>query len=324
MKKKIILDVDTGSDDAIAVMLAGLSEELDLIGISTVNGNRNIDITTTNTLRLVDYLDFDVPVYRGCHLPMVVSLSPNRRKNVPYTGPENKEEDVHGDYLPLPETTRKEEKEHAVFWLARTLTETTEKITLVFVGPLTNLAMALRIAPSIVENIEEIVIMGGGYQINNVTAGAEFNFWIDPEAAKIVTDCGASLRIVPLDATHDAYISWEDSEEMLAENSKASKFCGLLMQQRISGYNLFQPLPIHNTAPIHDALAVAALIDPEVLQDLHEVNMDVCVSQGIADGWSLFDFEKRNRARKPNCTVALRSDRERFVRLLKENLRKSK
>jgi len=131
--------------------------------------------------------------------------------------------------------------------------------------------MALRIAPSIVENIEEIVIMGGGYAINNVTAGAEFNFWIDPEAAKIVADCGAPMRIVPLDATHDAYISWEDSEEMLAENSKASKFCGLLMQQRITGYNLFQPLPIHNTAPIHDALAVAALIDPEVLQDLHEV-----------------------------------------------------
>lgn len=324
MKKKIILDVDTGSDDAIAIMLAGLSPELDLLGISTVNGNRSIDITTTNTLRLVDYLGFDVPVYRGCYIPMVASLTPERRKHTPFTGPENKEEDVHGDYLPLPETTRKEQEEHAVLWLIRILKETTEKISLVFVGPLTNLAMALRIAPSIVDNIEEIVIMGGGYEINNVTAGAEFNFWIDPEAAKIVADCGAPIRIVPLDATHDAYITWEDSEEMLAEESKASKFCGKLMQQRISGYNLFQPLPIHNTAPIHDALAVAALIDPEVLQDLHEVNMDVNVSHGIADGWSLFDFEKRNRARTPNVTVALRSDREGFVRLLKENLRLSK
>lgn len=324
MKKKIILDVDTGSDDAIAIMLAGLSPELDLLGISTVNGNRSIDITTTNTLRLVDYLGFDVPVYRGCYIPMVASLTPERRKNTPFTGPENKEEDVHGDYLPLPETTLKEQEEHAVLWLIRILKETTEKISLVFVGPLSNLAMALRIAPSIVDNIEEIVIMGGGYEINNVTAGAEFNFWIDPEAAKIVADCGAPMRIVPLDATHDAYITWEDSEEMLAEDSKASKFCGKLMQQRISGYNLFQPLPIHNTAPIHDALAVAALIDPEVLQDLHEVNMDVSISHGIADGWSLFDFEKRNRARTPNVTVALRSDREGFVRLLKENLRLSK
>lgn len=321
MKKKIILDVDTGSDDSIAIMLAGLSDELELLGISTVNGNRSIDITTTNTLRLVDYINLDVPVYRGCHLPMVASLTPNRRKNVPFTGPEDKAEDVHGDYLPLPETDRQVEQEHAVLWLIRTLTETKDKLTLVFVGPLTNLAMALRIAPSIVNNIEEIVIMGGGYQINNITVGAEFNFWIDPEAAKIVADCDAPMRIVPLDATHDAYISLEDAEEMLAEESRASKFCGLLMQQRIHGYNLFQPLPIHDTAPIHDALAVAALIDPEVLQDIREVNMDVCVSHGIADGMSIFDFEKRNRARKPNVLVALKSDRDRFVRLLKQSLK---
>lgn len=321
MKKKIILDVDTGSDDSIAIMLAGLSNELDLLGISTVNGNRSIEITTTNTLRLVDYIGLDVPVYRGCHLPMVSSLTPNRRNNTPFTGPEDKAEDVHGDYLPLPETDRRTETEHAVLWLIRTLTETKEKITLVFVGPLTNLAMAFRIAPSIVTNIKEIVIMGGGYQINNVTAGAEFNFWIDPEAAKIVADCGAPMRIVPLDATHDAYISWEDSEEMLAEESKASKFCGSLMQQRIHGYNLFQPLPIYNTAPIHDALAVAALIDPEVLQDIHEVNMDVSIAHGITDGMSLFDFERRNRERTPNVSVALKSDRERFVRLLKESLK---
>lgn len=324
MKKKIILDVDTGSDDAISIMLAGLSEELELLGVSTVNGNRSIEITTTNTLRLVDHIGLDVPVYRGCHLPMVASLTPNRRKNVPFTGPEDKNEDVHGDYLPLPETTKKEEDEHAVLWLIRMLTETTEKITLVFVGPLTNLAMALRIAPQIVDGIEEIVIMGGGYLINNVTAGAEFNFWIDPEAAKIVADCGAPMRIVPLDATHDAYISWADSVEMLAEQSKASIFCGKLMQQRISGYNLFQPLPIHNTAPIHDALAVAALIDPEVLQDIREVNMDVCVSHGITDGMSLFDFEKRDRTRKPNVRVALKSDRERFVQILKKKLKNSK
>ena len=84
---------------------------------------------------------------------------------------------------------------------------------------------------------------------------------------------------------------------------------------------MFQPLPILNTAPIHDALAVAALIDPEVLQDIHEVNMDICISHGIADGMSIFDFEKRNRARKPNVSVALKSDRERFVRLLKKSLK---
>ena len=133
MKKKIILDVDTGSDDAIAVMLAGLSEELDLIGVSTVNGNRNIDITTTNTLRLVDYLDLDIPVYRGCHLPMVVSLTPNRRKNVPYIGPDNRKK-MCTAIIAFTETTAKK-KRTCCLLAGRTLTETTEKITLVFVGP---------------------------------------------------------------------------------------------------------------------------------------------------------------------------------------------
>jgi len=301
-------------------MLAGLSKDLDLIGVCTVNGNRSVEITTTNTLRLVNYIGIKVPVYRGCYLPIVASLLNNRRKNVPFTGPENKEEDVHGDYLPLPETSLKPQKEHAVIWLINTLMNSPEKITLICVGPLSNLAMALRIAPQIVENIEEIVIMGGGYLINNITAGAEFNFWIDPEAAKIVADCGAPMRIVPLDATHDAYITWEDSEEMLNSGNKASEFCGILMQQRIRGYNNFQPMPIFNTAPIHDALAVAAVIDPLVLKNIMFVNMDISFSPGVTDGMSLFDVGGRDKKRKPNVHVALNADRDRFVQLLKKNL----
>jgi len=320
MAEKVILDVDTGSDDAIAIMAAALSPEIELLGISTVNGNRSVDITTTNTLRLLDYLGVDLPVYRGCHLPLVASLLKGRRKHIPYIGPENKEEDVHGSYLPLPETTNIPQPEHAVFWLVDRLKNAREGITVIAVGPLTNLAMALRIAPEIVDNMKEIIIMGGGYQVNNISSGAEFNFWIDPEAAKIVADCGAPLRVVPLDATHKAYISWDEAEEFVQMGTPASIFCGNLIKQRIAGYNHFQPMPVYNTAPIHDALAVCSLIDADVLKDCIHVNMDISFSPGITDGMSLFDIGGRDRDRKANALLARGANREKFVDLLKRIL----
>lgn len=320
MAEKVILDVDTGSDDAIAITTVFLSPDIDLLAVCTVNGNRNVDITTSNTLRLLEYLGADVPVYRGCHLPMVASLTPGRRKHVPYTGPENKAEDVHGDYLPLPEPTRKAQPEHAVFWLVDKLKNTNEKITLICVGPLTNLAMALRIDPDIVKNIQQVIIMGGGYLVNNITAGTEFNFWIDPEAAKIVADCGAPLVIVPLDATHAAYVTMEEAEEFISLGTPGSVLCGKLIKQRIEGYNVFQPMAVHNSAPIHDALAVCALIDPEVLRSCMTVNMDVSIAHGITDGMSLFDTGGRDRNRKPNAIVAKDADREKFIGMMKQIL----
>lgn len=322
MKKKVILDVDTGSDDAIAIIFAALHPKIDLLGICTVNGNRNINITTENTLRVVDLLKSDIPVYRGCYIPMVVSLAEGRRKHVPFVGPERPEDDVHGDYLPLPTAISKAKEDHAVNWIIKTLHESDKPLILCCVGPLTNLAMALRLAPDIVSKIDEIVIMGGGYEINNVTSGAEFNFWIDPEAAKIVADCGAPMRIVPLDATHDAYITLDEANSLIAMNSDTARFCGNLARKRIQGYSTFQPLPVAESAPIHDALAVAAIVDPTVLTNVHNVNMDVICAPGATDGMSLFDFGHRNCDRRNNCEVALSADRERFINLLIETISK--
>lgn len=320
MAKKVILDVDTGSDDAVALMLALLSEDIDVVGITVVNGNRNVNITTNNTLRVVEYLGFNTPVYKGCHLPIASTLLKGRRENVPYCGPENAEEDVHGDYLPLPEPKMKAQAEHAVFWLVNTLMNTEEPLTLICVGPLTNLAMALRLEPQIAEHIDEIIIMGGGYLVNNITSGAEFNFWIDPEAAKIVLDSGAPIRLVPLDATHAAYISLEESNQIKEINTPAALFCADVMQQRIKGYAEFQPMPVPMTTPVHDALAVCALIEPDVLTSIMNVNVDISISPGITDGMSLCDVEGRDRERKPNACVAKGADREKFIALMKRIL----
>ena len=144
--RKVILDVDTGTDDAIAIMCAIQAEELDVLAVCTVNGNRGVSYTTENTLRLLEYLGREeIPVYRGCALPMVSTLPKWRRPEIPFGGYEFKAQEVHGDYLDLPHSQNKKAEEmDAVSYYIKTLTETKEKITLVPVGPLTNLAVALR------------------------------------------------------------------------------------------------------------------------------------------------------------------------------------
>ena len=213
--QKVILDVDTGTDDAVAIMLAALSKDLDLLGVCSVNGNRGIEFTTENTLRVVEYLGLadKIPVYKGCSLPLVSTLTPGRRDGIPATGSMDKN-NIHGDYVELPPATIKPQEEHAVFWLIDTLMKSEGDIILIPVGPLTNIAMALRIEPRIADKIQSIMIMGGGYREVNITPSAEFNFWVDPEAAKIVIDSGCDITIVPLDATHKAVLSLDDADEL--------------------------------------------------------------------------------------------------------------
>ena len=145
------------------------------------------------------------------------------------------------------------------------MTETKEKITIVPVGPLTNLALAFRAKPEIVENIEEIVIMGAAYAHGNKTAAAEFNWWCDPEAAKIVMDCGAKITIIPLDATHKACVSGTEADIIEAGGTKACIAAADMIKQRIRGYSTFQPMG-DDMAPVHDALAVLYMLDPEVCE----------------------------------------------------------
>lgn len=316
--EKVILDVDTGTDDAIAIMTAILSPDLDVIGICSVNGNRGIEFTTENTLRVVEYLGMQdkIHVYKGCSMPIIVSLVTGRRKDIPYKGPEDPQDNVHGDYIELPEATIKPEKEHAVFWLIDILMKSDGDITLISVGPLTNIAMALRIEPKIAKKIKQIVIMGGGYREVNITPSAEFNFWIDPEAAKIVFDSGCVITVVPLDATHAAAISIADAEKLRQKGSKAAVVAAEIIRQRHRAYKHWQPMGDIDTVPIHDALAVCAVINPKVLKDVRETFADIDISGGAADGMSIFDFDKRYKEKKTNIKVALGADKELFTNML--------
>ena len=315
-KKKVILDVDTGTDDAIAIMTAVMSENLEVLGVCAVNGNRGIDFTTENTLRVVEYLGKDIPIFRGCSLPMVVSLTEGRREDIPYKGPKDPQDNVHGDYIDLPPATIQEQPVSAVRWLVDTLMASEGDITLIPVGPLTNIAMALRIEPRIAQKIKRIVIMGGGCREVNITPTAEFNFWIDPEAAKIVFDCGCDILVVPLDATHAAAVSIRTAEALERKGTKPAALTARIIRQRQNAYKHWQPMADIDSVPVHDALAVCAVLDESVLGPVVETYADVDIGKGAADGMSIFDLDNRYKDRKKNVKVALGADPERFADML--------
>lgn len=315
-KKKVILDVDTGTDDAIAIMTAVMSENLEVLGVCAVNGNRGIDFTTENTLRVIEYLGKDIPVFRGCSLPMVVSLTEGRREDIPYKGPKDPQDNVHGDYIDLPPATIQEQPVSAVRWLVDTLMASEGDITLIPVGPLTNIAMALRIEPRISQKIKRIVIMGGGCREVNITPTAEFNFWIDPEAAKIVFDCGCDILVVPLDATHAAAVSIRTAEALERKGTKPATLTARIIRQRQNAYKHWQPMADIDSVPVHDALAVCAVLDESVLGPVVETYADVDIGKGAADGMSIFDLDNRYKDRKKNVKVALGADPERFADML--------
>lgn len=323
-KMKVILDCDTGSDDAVAILTAILSPSIDLLGISTVAGNKEINFTTDNTLRVVDMLRSNTPVYRGCWTSMVTKLLPSRHGD--YTGmtgvsAEKKDDkgqviSYHHDCLPMPAPTSKEQPEHGVWWLIDTLMKSDGDITLIPTGPLTNIGMALRLEPRIAGKIKQIIFMGGGFKVFNATSASEFNIWADPEAAQIVLTSGVEkITMVPLDATHQANFTREDEAELRAVGTPLAIAVADLLDERITAYNAYQPQDLPDSAPLHDALCVAYLLDPKVLTDIRFMRVDVDMGGGFADGQTICDtraFPDRPR----NCYVALGADRVRFSRMI--------
>lgn len=326
-KRKIIMDVDTGSDDAIAIITALLSPEFELIGICTVNGNRPVPNTTENTLRVVDLMHSNVPVIKGCATPLVATLDPRRQMRE--QGKEELDENgkvitYHTEYLDtIPPSISKAKPVNVVTWYIDTLMNAKEKITIVPVGPLTNLAMAIRAEPDILKNVEEIVIMGGGRDQRNSTSASEFNIWFDPEAAQIVLTCGAKITLVPLDATHRACLRPHHSKELRSWDTRVGNFVADMIDERVDAYNRLQPLHEPDLAPIHDALCIIYLLDPTVITDLRHMRVDVDYSGGVADGETVCDSRGRTALPK-NCYVALNTDEEKFSSMIMEILKRGK
>ena len=311
MRQKLILDVDTGTDDAVALMLAALHPDLELIAATTVNGNVPVDYCTENSLRTFDWIGVDVPVFEGVDRPIARADFPVPRPDIQSTSA------VHGGYLDVPPSRSGKQATGAIEFLVETYRAATEEIILVPVGPLSNIATALTAEPRLKDWIPRLVIMGGAHHHGNVTPRAEFNIWADPEAARQVIGSGIrSITLVPLDATHRALVSHDDCARLRALGTPAGEAAARFTERRIHGYDTTQPMARPHAAPVHDALAVAAIVDPTVITT-HHLHVDVETTGELTVGETVVDTNFRSQ-REPNVDIALDADEPKFVAMLLE------
>jgi inosine-uridine nucleoside N-ribohydrolase len=290
--RRVVLDCDTGTDDAVAIMLAALHPGLELLGVGTVHGNHPVAVTTDNTLRVLDHLGrHDVEVHPGADTAYAARLAPPDPRVLP-------------PHLPVPEPRRRASPVPAAEWLVGTA-RAHGPVTLVATGPFTNLAHALDLWPGLVDAVQEVVLLGGSEAVPSVTPLAERNVWNDPVAAQRVLDAGfGRLVVVPLDATYRAQISATDAAALAALGTPAGTLAARLVHERIEQYGHDR-----QEAPVHDPLAVATLLDPSVV-NLRPRRVRVDLAAGPAYGRTWFDDGT------PNAEVAVDADRERYVALL--------
>ncbi len=300
--KKIIIDCDPGHDDMMAIMLAYASDAVELLGITTVAGNQTGEKTFLNALKVLTLLKAEnLPVARGFDRPLTRELT---------VAPE-----IHGvsglDGAKLPEPEINGIEEHAVDFIIKTLMQAAEPIILIPTGPLTNIAVALLKEPRIKNNIERIVLMGGAVYDSNITPAAEFNIYVDPEAAAIVFESGLPITMVGLDVTNKAMLTFKDINEIENLAGPVSSVVAPLLRffaQANSDIFNFQG------APLHDALAVAEVIRPGIVKT-SRLHVAVETTGRFTSGRTVADVHGITNL-KPNVDVALEVDVPRFKEMM--------
>lgn len=304
--RNIILDCDPGHDDAIVILLAGSNPEINLLGVTVVAGNQTLEKTANNALKVVQWLGLDVPVIKGCPGPMV------RKQMIA--------DDIHGetglDGHDFGEIKIKLQEDHAVNFIIDTILNSKEKITVVTCGPMTNLAMALRLEPKIKENIEEIVLMGGAYTFGNVSPAEEFNIIADAEAAYVCFTAGLPITMMGLDVTRKVQVLPEVVERMDKISNKAAEMFVNLMkffnksQKEVFGWD---------GGPLHDPLTVAYLIDPSVVT-LKKMNTRIDIRSTDSYGRTNCDYFDYLGLEK-NSNVAIDVDVKKYWDIIEKGIR---
>jgi inosine-uridine nucleoside N-ribohydrolase len=300
----IILDCDPGNDDAIAILLALASPEVELVAVTTVSGNQTLDKTTNNALRVLELAGRgDVPVYAGAAAPFV-----REREVAPHV---HGESGLGGTDLPQPRAAAREQ--HAVDYLAETYRRA-DKPVLVAVGPLTNVGLLFATHPD--ARPDRIVVMGGAIGEGNRTPAAEFNIWADPEAAQRVFHEGLDTTMVGLDVTQRALIKDEHTERI-----RGAGRVGAVVAQLVDFYTRFHKkrYPELDGAPMHDPVCIAHLIDPS-LMEVKDAVIDVDCSGGPSWGRTNVDWRDREHFGAPNAKVGLDIDGARFAELIVERI----
>jgi len=322
--KKFIIDCDPGHDDAIAIILA--AKHLDIVGITTVAGNQTIEKVTTNALKILEVLELaHIPVYPGSNTPWIQKLE---------TAPQfHGATGLDGPVLPLPSI--KPQKTSAAQFITEAVKKH-KKISIIATGALTNLATALQLDPSISGGIEEIFTMGGSATFGNWTPAAEFNIYIDPEAAYKVYNSGIPIKMCGLNLTRQAYITRKDIEILREINNKVALFCydllDFFIDSTIKSVNL-------SGGNLHDVCAAAWAVDETLINsmDMHvqiELNgkytrgMTVCDHRHLRGSIPENDLDHNSsmprRGLAPNCAVGLELNVEAFFSLIYDTIRSYK
>lgn len=319
--KKVILDCDPGHDDAFAIMLA--AQHLDVLGITTVGGNCSLENVTTNALKTLEVINrTDIPVYPGHECPMVAPL---------VTAPQfHGESGMDGPVLPEPSIKAKDK--HAVDFIVETVMNN-DDVTIIATGPLTNIASAINRNPGIVNRISEICIMGGSVTYGNWTPAAEFNIFVDPEAAYKVFNSGVHVKMTGINLTRQCLLTPNEIKKYRSIGNKAGAFAADLLdffmdttvkEAKISGANL------------HDACAAAWMIDPSLIISV-PMHIDVELDGKLTRGMTVCDYRHLRgtdpktdlyrtptmdiRGKEPNAEAALELDFQGFLALLEDTLR---
>ncbi|MCY4300313.1 MAG: nucleoside hydrolase [Aestuariivita sp.] len=307
--RKVIIDTDPGQDDAVAILLALASpEDVDVIGITTVAGNVPLDLTARNALQVCELAKRkDIPVFAGCDRPLMRTLITA--------------EHVHGKTglagADLPDPSMSLQDTHGVDFLIQVLTDNpTGTVTLCTLGPLTNIATAFNQAPEIINRVQEIILMGGAYfEVGNITPTAEFNIFVDPEAANIVFRSGVPIVAMPLDVTHKVLVTPNHQQDISVIGSDVS--------QAVLGWTKFYERFDRDKyssagAPLHDPCVTAYLIRPEIFSGRFvnveiETQSSLTLGMTVADWWRVTD-------REPNVQFMGNVDSDKFFALLIDRL----
>ncbi|MEL7126861.1 MAG: nucleoside hydrolase [Pseudomonadota bacterium] len=307
--RKIIIDTDPGQDDAVAILLALASpDEIEVLGITAVAGNVPLELTAKNALVICELAGkTDVPVLAGCDRPLGRALVTA--------------EHVHGssglDGPDLPDPTMALTGGHAVDFIIDTLrSEAPGTVTLCPLGPLTNIATALQRAPDIADRVQQIVLMGGAYfEVGNITPTAEFNIYVDPEAADIVFKSGIDIVVMSLDVTHKALVTKPRNDAFRALGTPV----GVAVAQMTDFFERFDKEKYGSAgAPLHDPCVTAYVIRPDLFTGRHvnvtvETTSELTMGMTVADWWGVTD-------RAPNATFIGDIDADGFFALLTERL----
>ncbi|PSL20731.1 nucleoside hydrolase [Shimia abyssi] len=307
--RKIIIDTDPGQDDAVAILLALASpEDIDVLGITAVAGNVPLSLTSKNSRIICELAGkADVRVFAGCDRPLGRELVTA--------------EHVHGktglDGPSLPDPTMPLQEQHAVDFIIETLrAHPSGTVTLCPLGPVTNIAMAFEKAPDIIEKVQEIVLMGGAYfEVGNITPAAEFNIYVDPQAANIVFRSGAPIVVMPLDVTHKALVTKPRNDAFRNIGTPV----GIAVAEMTDFFERFDKEKYGSIgAPLHDPCVTAYLIRPELFSGRHinveiETHSELTMGMTVADWWGVTD-------RDPNAMFMGDVDADGFFSLLTERL----